>query len=242
MLLKARNLPQRGGEILARALRGIREIEKEPALFAAKLRGDAGGELRPDGGHLREHGPVHERDERGLAKDGEKFFLREMPEEIRPVHFLEALVLAAHELAVLEFDGVGVAGFGDGNDARLAGERRKNGMDIGRAEVADVGGGQPGATEGVGHDGAIAAELHHLRDELEIGAQPGGGIDAGGKIAHAGEPRVFRGGFPLGDDVEDGIDEAVEADEDLGGGEAGGPAGEGGGGGKRETAGHGRAL
>ena len=77
--------------------------------------------------------------------------------------------------AVVEFDGVGVARLGDGIDGGALREIGEDRVDGGGAEVADVSDGRAVGAEGVGHDGAVAAELDHLGDELEIRAEAGGG-------------------------------------------------------------------
>ena len=125
-------------------------------------------------------------------------------------------MLSAHQFAVLKFDRVGVARFRDGDHFRALGELVENRMNGRRTEISHVGHLIPVAGQRVRHDRAVAAEFHHLGDELKVGAQAGRGSHLPGKFRHRGHASVVGGGLALGDNVDNGIHESVEPDEHLG--------------------------
>ena len=121
-------------------------------------------------------------------------------------------MLAEHELAVVELQRVGEPRVGDGVALGDAGKLLEDRVDRREAQGADVGHGQAGGGEGVGHDRAVAAELLQLGDQLDV-ARPAGRVDD--PLAERAERRqrvVTLGVVPLVDHGDDRVDEAVEAD------------------------------
>ena len=136
-----------------------------------------------------------------------------MAEQIFPVHIAQADVLAEHQLAVVEFDGVRVTRFGQRYDIGARREIGEDRMDIRRAEDADIGDRRAVGVERIGHDRSVAPEFDHLLDHFEIRAQSGRRRDLAAEFRHAFEARVFFCALAGRDHVQDGIHEAVEADE-----------------------------
>ena len=89
----------------------------------------------------------------------------------------------------------------------------ENGVERGHAQVAQVGDRRAEAAERVGHDRAVAPELHHAGDELEVGAAPGRFPHPPGEFAGLGHPGVIVGGLALGDHVQDRVHESIKPDE-----------------------------
>src|SRR5690606_1392639 len=77
---------------------------------------------------------------------------------------------------------VGVPGFGDGDDAAFDGQLLKDRVKGGVADATDVGDLKAHAAEGVGHDGAVAAQLDLGGDQFQVGAKAGGLADALGQL------------------------------------------------------------
>jgi hypothetical protein len=73
----------------------------------------------------------------------------------------------------------------------------------------------PQSREGRGEEWAIAAEASVLADELEVRAFAGSPGDAGGKVGDGGDGRVALGRHVTAgvDHLDDGVEEAIEADE-----------------------------
>src|SRR4051812_15271538 len=87
-------------------------------------------------------------------------------------------------------------------------------MDGGRADGADVGHARAAGEEGVGHDGAVAAELVEERVEFDVRALARGGDDPLAELRQRGDGReVFARAAAQPDGRHDGVDETVEADE-----------------------------
>ena len=124
-------------------------------------------------------------------------------------------VLAEHDLAIGEFEGLGEAGIGDGINFGALGEFGEDGMEFGIAEHADVVDGRAERAERERHDGTVAAELFGLGHDLDIGALAGGRGDLGAEALEAGERRVFGRRLALLNYMEYLIDEAVETEQTL---------------------------
>ena len=206
---------EQGGDVLGGALGRVCEVEEEPAFEPLQAGGDAGKDLLEDLAHEGEHGPVDKGNEGGVGENAGEFVLGDVAAEVGPVDLLKALVFAAHDFAVVEFDGVGEAGVADGMEGGAFGEIGKDGVDGGGAQAADISNGGTVGAEGVCHDGAVAAEFDHLGDELEICTESGGGFDASCESPHLCEAGEFGRGFPFVDNVEDGVQEAVESNKDV---------------------------
>ena len=136
-----------------------------------------------------------------------------MAEEILPVYIAQAEVFAEHQLAVVEFDGVGVTRFGQRYDIGARREIGEDRMDIRRTKNTDIGDRRAVGVERVGHDRSVAAEFDHLLHHFEIRAQSGRGRDLAAEFPHALESRVFFRALAGRDHMKDRIHETVEADQ-----------------------------
>ena len=74
------------------------------------------------------------------------------------------------------------------------------------------------AGQGVGHDGAVAAQFGHLVDEFEIGAFAGGGGKAFGQFGNGRQAVEDFRALALVNRVQDFVHKTVQADK---GGEGG---------------------
>src|SRR5947208_2452199 len=79
-------------------------------------------------------------------------------------------MLAEHYLAVLELQRIRMSRLGDGMDLGAFGKIRKDGMEIGITEVAQISDSQAKTGQRIGHDRAIASEFGEAADQLDIGA------------------------------------------------------------------------
>ena len=206
-------------EVGGGAFFGVGEVEEERAAGADRNRGeDALDQIGEDRGHVGNHRPVHEGDEIGGAKRGAVAFdAAERGGDVGRGELVEAAHGAEHELAVGEFDGGGVGGFDEGDDPVGAGrELGEDRVDVAAAEGADVGDTGALGEQGVAHDRAVAAEFVEPGVELEVGALAGGAEDALAELGNTGERReIVALTGALGDRRDDGVDEAVEADQSV---------------------------
>jgi hypothetical protein len=136
-------------------------------------------------------------------------------DQVGPIHVVQRGDLAEHDLAVLELQGVGVTGVGDGDDLGPAGHLLEDRVQHGVAQAADVRHADAEAGQGVGHDGAVAAELHLAGDQLVVAALAGGGGDLLGQEGDGLDGLEGVEGVPLVDHGDDLVDEPVEPDQRL---------------------------
>ena len=191
----------------------VGEVNEQLAARALHAGADLLQHGGPDVAHVGEHGPVDEADEVGAAELGGELLLAEPGLDVLPVHLLQRLVLAEHDLAVLELQRVGVAGLGDGMHLRPLGEVGEDRVEVRIAEDAQVSHLQAEAGEGVGHDGAIAAQLVELADQFDVRAPAGGPGQALGELGDRRQAQVLVGALALVHHMEDVIDEAVQANK-----------------------------
>jgi predicted Rossmann fold flavoprotein len=197
---------------------GVGEVEEHFAARAGELRAEFLEDGLPDLAHVGEHGPIDEADEAGLFEFPGELIAAEPGDDVGPGDFLEGGVFTDHDFAVVELEGIGVAGIGDAVQFGLFGEVVEHGVEIRVTEDAKVGDFDAEAGEGVGHDRPVATKLGDVRDDLEVGAFAGRRGHAPRELRdriHAGE---LLGRLAFVDDMNDFIDEPVQADE---GGEVG---------------------
>jgi hypothetical protein len=211
--LKANDEIQGMTDIIVITLFGICKVEEHFSTWSRQLGAEFVQDGLPDLAHIGEHGPVDETDQAGRAEFCGKAFATEALLDRRPGDLLERGMFSYHDLSVVEFEGVGLARFCNGMNFGTLSELAENRVQVGMAEDAEVSDLNAEAGEGVGHDGAVPAEFNDVRDDLKVGALPGGRGEAGGQLfdgSHAGK------GFRVGafiDDMNDHIDETVETDE-----------------------------
>ena len=111
VFLKFRDEVDRFGDVLARAFGRVGQIEKNPAR-PGHHRHHLFQQLLENPRHTGEHCPIDQRDEGGVVEDFHQTFEREVLEEVFPIHFAQAEVLAEHQFAIVELDRVGVTRFG----------------------------------------------------------------------------------------------------------------------------------
>jgi hypothetical protein len=87
---------------------------------------------------VREHRPIDHGDERGGCEYADQLRLGHVGNQIGPIDVLEALMFAAHQLAIIELDRIGIAGLGDGMDRGASGKISEDRMQIRRTNVANV--------------------------------------------------------------------------------------------------------
>ncbi len=120
---------------------------------------------------------------------------------------------AEHQFAIVELQGVGVAGVGDAVDFRAPGEFVEDRVHVRITQRAHVGDLDAEPGQRVGHDWAVAAQLRALIDELDIGAVPGGGGDPLAESRNGRHPLVRLGVVPFVHDVDNLIDKTIQADK-----------------------------
>ena len=198
---------------------GVGEIEEERAAGADRnRREDALDQIGEDRGHVGDHCPVHEGDEIGGAERGPVALdAAECGGDVGRGELVEAAHGAEHELAVGEFHGGGVGRLDEGDDLVGAGrELGEDRVDVAAAKGADVGDAGALGEQGVAHDRTVATEFVEAGVELEVGALPGGAEDALAELGDAGERReIVALAGALGDRRDDGVDEAVKADQGV---------------------------
>ena len=104
-------------------------------------------------------------------------------------------------------------GSGDAVEFGAFGELVEHGMEIGVTQDAEVGHFDAETGEGIGHDRPVAAQLGHVRDDLEVGAFAGSSGHSLRQLrdrVHSGE---LLGRLAFVDHMDDFIDEPVKADE-----------------------------
>ena len=102
---------------------------------------------------------------------------------------LSEACLPSHDFSILEFQGVGRARIGDAVDFGAVGEIMEDRMEIGIAKIAEIGDLHSETGEGVGHDGAVAAEFDELAHEFEVAAFARGAGQALGQSGDGGQAR-----------------------------------------------------
>ena len=203
------------GDVLARALGRVGQIEKDPAR-PGHQRHHLFQQLLENPRHTGEHRPIDQRDEGGVVKDFHQTFERDVLKEVFPIHFAQAEVLAEHQLPIVELDRIRVTRFRQRNHFGARREIREDRMDIRRPEEADIGHRRAVGVERVGHDRTVPAQFDHLLDHLEIRAQPRRVADFFPELGHAAHAGVTLRALPRGHHVQDGVHKAVQADEAAG--------------------------
>jgi hypothetical protein len=209
-------------DVIVIAFFGIGEVEEYFATGPGELGAEFFEDGFPDLAHVGEHGPVHETDEAG----GVEFLCEAIAAEALldrgPGDFFQGGMLADHDLAVVELEGVRMAGFGDAVDFGALGELGEDGVKVRVSKDAEVGDLDAEAGEGVGHDGAVAAEFNDVGDDFEVGAFAGGSREARGESIDGGHAGEGLGAGPFVHHMDDFVDESIEADEGGEFGHAGG--------------------
>ena len=132
-----------------------------------------------------------------------------------PINLAQRGVLATNDFPVLEFQRVGVARLRDGINFGPLRKFIEDRMQTREAEIAEVADFQAKAGQGVGHDGAVAAQLGELVNQLNVGAFARRGGEAVGVLGNGGEPLVFIRTLAFVHDVKDFVHETVEAEEGV---------------------------
>ena len=216
-------------DVLPGALLRIGQVEEHLPARALQRRHQLRMQALPDRRHVREHGPVDEGHEARGGELGGELLLAVALAQVVPVDLLEGVVLAHHQLAVLELEGVGEPRLTDAVDLGACGERLEHRMQGRPSQRPHIGHADAQAGQRIGHDRAVAPQLGQHIHQLDIGAASSGGgqpLRVGGD---GGDAIETDGVIALVHHVEDLVHEAVETHEggqrrDLGrgGGEAGG--------------------
>ena len=111
MFLEFRDQIDRLGNIIGRAFGRVGQVEENPAR-AGDQRHHFVEQFLENARHAGEHGPIDQRDEGGVVEQRDQLLQRKVGEEVFPIHFAQAEVLAEHQLAIIELDRVGVTRFG----------------------------------------------------------------------------------------------------------------------------------
>lgn len=187
--------------------------------------------MRPEAleqaGDAPEERPVDDAQERGVLHDGGEVGQGDDGGEPLPGDLLDVGGVIDHDLPVVELEAEGVRGGGEWDDAAAARrEGLKDGFDVPIANGTDVGDGDSEGGEAPGEEGAVTPESVVEEDALDVGAAAGGVGAASGELRDGpdGVVVVRAHSGAEGNEANDGVDEAVEADE---GGACGRRGGEG---------------
>ena len=200
-------------DVVGGALLRVAQVEEDKAPGHPQAGAEFLLERLPDVAHVREHGPIHERHQVGVPKFFGKPIAAETGEDVCPGDFLERGMFAEHDFAVLKFQRVGVAGFGDGMDFGPLDELVENGVDVRIAQVAEVGHLESKTRQGVGHDRAIAAEFSELVHQLDIGAFTGGFGEPFRQAGDGRDPFIILRIHALVHRMEDFVNKPVQPDK-----------------------------
>ena len=164
---------------------------------------------------MRQHRPIDKPEQRGGLRKRNEALKTDVLEEAVPGDLAQGGQIAEHDFSIDELQRVGVSGLCERDHFGTGRERLKDGVDGRASQIAEVGYGETKGGEGVSHDGPVAAELLLFDDEFKIAGVAGGERDFFAEGADGGEPFVRGGGRSLVDDIDDLVDEAVEADDDA---------------------------
>ena len=118
---------------------GIGQIHEKNSRPAVAIGNLAIEHFRPDR-TLGEHGPVDHRDEFRFLQQGDEFiFAADAGEQVLPVHIVRRRVFAEHQLAVVEFQRIGMPRLTDTDHFRTRCEVLENRMNRRISQVADIG-------------------------------------------------------------------------------------------------------
>jgi hypothetical protein len=176
-------------------------------------------QVLPDPIHAAQHRPVDHPQQPASADDLPQPLGADPLPELVGADIGQRLVLAEHDLAVVELQRVGQPRLAEGDALGPTGERLEGTVDRRVAEGPDVGDGQAGLGQGVGHDRAVATQLLETGDEFVVGALAGGRDQLLAELIDRPHPLVALWAVTRLDDVDDAVDEAVEADHAVAGAE-----------------------
>jgi hypothetical protein len=211
--LKTDDKVQGMADVVVIAFLGIGKVEEHLSTRPLKLRAEFVQDGFPDLAHVGEHGPVHKADEAGRAEFFGEALAAEALLDCGPCDLFERSMFSNHDLAVVEFERVGLARFRNGMNLGALRELGEDGVQVRMTQDAQVGDLNTEAGQGIGHDGAVAAKFDDVGNDFDVGALPGGGCESVGQLldgGHAGK------GFRIGafiNHMNDDIDETVETDK-----------------------------
>jgi len=202
-----------GQQVRLDPLGRVGQIEKHMLPLAGLHRLVLGQELFPDRRHVRQHCPVDHSHKVGRCP---KLLDQLVPQPLHNrfvIGVLHGSVLAEHDLAVVELEGRGQGRLGERVDLGPLGKFFKDGMNLGIAAHTHVFHrcSQGGHREG--HQRAVAADLFHGWNYLEVGTFAGRLAHFFGKGLDGGVRKILGGRLTLLDHLQDGVEEAVETEE-----------------------------
>ena len=216
-LLEFRDGLERIDQVGGGALLRVGQVEEEdPPRFDGDLRQDVLDEVHEHAREVRNHRPVHHCDEIGGPEGGAIPVRAHDGGDLLRGDLVEAAHHAQHQLAIGELDRGGDGGVAERDHLGPGGHVGEDRMDGRLAEGADVGDPRALGEQGIGHDGAVAAEFVHAGVKLEIGALARGGRDAPAELGNRRNGReIVALTGALGDRGHDGVHKAVEAHEGV---------------------------
>ena len=146
-------------DVFGGALLWVGQVEEHLSARALQRGHEFSLEAFPNGRHVREHRPVDEGHEAGGFKLGSELLLAVALTQVVPVDLLEGVVLAHHQLAILELEGVGEAGLTDRVHFGTGGERLEHRVQGRPSQGTHVGHTDPEAGQRIGHDRPVATQL-----------------------------------------------------------------------------------
>ena len=181
--------------------------------------GGAGAELgqkrRPQVAHVWDHRPVYKRHQVRRRKLFDELVAPKARLDILPGNFIQLHRLAEHHFAVVEFQRVRAARFGDAVHFSPPGEFIKNRVHDRISQRAYISDFDPQTRERIGHDRPVAAQLGALHDRLYIGALSGRLGDPVTERFDRRQPLIMLRIVALIDHVNDFVNEPIQTHESM---------------------------